>query len=318
MLSIDARSLAATLPYADLIDALDASFRGDSRMPARTHHEVAVREQPAATLLVMPAWQEGRALGIKIATVFPGNAAHGLPAVNASYLLLDPNHGTPLAIMDGTELTLRRTAAASALASRYLSRSDAHTLLMVGTGKLAPHTIAAHATARSLRRVLIWGRNVQAAKELAGIIDLPGVEVRPVGDLHTATPLADIICCATLSSEPLISGSLLRGGQHLDLVGAFTPAMSEVDGAAVRRAEVYVDTYEGAQTEAGEIVQALANGDLSLEDIRGDLRQMTRGERPGRRSDTEITLFKSVGCALEDLAAAQLAWDRHEHAARHD
>ena len=246
-------------------------------------------------------------MGVKIATVFPDNARQGFPAVFASYILMSAETGVPVAIMDGTEITLRRTAAASALASTYLSRSDAARLLMVGTGNLAPHLIAAHATARPITDICIWGRRKEAAEKLKVSLATSSWTVTVAEDLEEATSQADIISCATLASDPLIHGAWLKPGQHLDLVGAFKPDMREADSVAAARAEVYVDTRAGALSEAGDIMQAIDDGSISESDICGELRDLVTGKSPGRMSGEAITLFKSVGTAIEDLAAAELA-----------
>lgn len=311
MLSLDARSVAEALPYGQLIDALDDAFRADVVVPQRAHHEVDVPGEDSATLLLMPAWREGGRIGVKVVSVFPGNAACELPAVHGSYLLMSAETGQPEAILDGTELTLRRTACASALASRYLSRADSKHLLMVGTGNLAPHMIAAHATVREFDRVRVWGRRRDAARAVAENAGARGLDANVTEDLETAVREADVISCATLATEPLIMGDWLRAGQHLDLVGAFTPAMREADTVAVSRSEIYVDTYAGALAEAGEIVQAMADGSLDQDDINGELAELASGSCSGRGSPESITLFKSVGTALEDLAAAELAVSNH-------
>ncbi len=245
-------------------------------------------------------------LGIKIATVFPGNAAKGMSAVYASYFLMDAGTGEPIAIMDGTGLTLRRTAAASALASTYLSRSDSSSLLMVGTGRLAPHLIAAHASARPIDTVIIWGRREEAAIALKSKLSEAPYQVVVMTDLEVAVDRADIISCATLTREPLVEGDWLQEGQHLDLVGAFKPDMRETDSIAVSRANVFVDTVAGALSEAGDIRQAIEERAIKRTDIKNDLEKLARGRCQGRTSDESITLFKSVGTALEDLAAAEL------------
>ncbi len=312
MLNLDADSVANALPYEQLISALDEAFKAGATVPDRTHLEVTVPGNTDGTLLLMPCWQTNGNLGVKIATVFPGNAAKSLPAVYASYFLMDSATGEPIAVMDGTELTLRRTAAASALASTYLSRSDAHTLLMVGTGQLAPHLIAAHASARPIARVLVWGRRDEAAKDIVRRLSTEPFEIDVVTDLQAAIDEADIISCATLAREPLIKGDKLKKGQHLDLVGAFKPDMRETDSAAVSRAEVYVDTVSGALSEAGDILQAIKEEAFKESDIKGDLQKLTRRECQGRTSDDAITLFKSVGTALEDLAAAELVMRNHD------
>lgn len=304
---LNAPAVARSLPYDRLIEALEDAFRGEVEVPDRTQHQIRVPGHADGTLLLMPAWRVGGVLGIKIVTVFPGNLEKNLPSVGASYLLLDATTGQTLGMLDGAELTARRTAAASALASKYLSRPDASILLMVGTGKLAPHLIRAHATVRPIERVLIWGRRPESAQQVADSLANEPYSVTPVPHLELAVKAADVISCATLATEPLIKGRWLREGQHLDLVGAFTPQMSEADSVAVLVSDVYVDTRAGALAEAGEIVQALASGKLAKADIVGDLFDLARGKCSPRRSPKTITLFKSVGSAIEDLAAAELA-----------
>jgi ornithine cyclodeaminase len=307
MLNLDAEKVAAALPAERLIEALNIAFASDVTVPIRAHHEVDVPNGNAGTLLLMPAWRPGTHIGVKVVTVFPDNAKQGNPAVYGSYLLMNAGSGKPIALLDGTELTLRRTAAASALASTYLSRTDSSNLLMVGTGNLAPYLIRAHATARPIKRVLIWGRRNEAATQLAEKLDGESFNVAIVEDLQKSIRDADIISCATLASEPLLKGEWLVNGQHVDLVGAFTPDMAEADSAAIARSSVYVDTRAGAFSEAGEIVQAIKKRVIAESDIKGSLRELCTGIISGRASNAEVTLFKSVGTALEDLAAAELA-----------
>ena len=300
----------ALLDDRALIEALRAMFVSGCALPDRHHHTIPAKKGEAATLLLMPAWRPGGPIGVKLVTVFPGNGALGLPAVMGNYLLLDGATGAPLALIDGQALTARRTAAASALAAGYLAAADASRLLMVGTGALAPHLIASHASVRAIERVDIWGRTPENAEALARSLDRKGLAVRAVTDLAQAAREADIISCATLTKEPLIEGAWLRAGQHLDLVGGFTPEMREADDEAVRRATVFVDTIAGATKEAGDITQPLVSGALKENEIVGDLFALTRGECKGRTGAEEITLFKSVGTALEDLAAAQLVVEK--------
>ena len=307
---ISAADIETALDYDSLIERLRNVFRRGASVPPRQLHIIENGDEPAGNLLLMPAWQSGRHLGIKVVTIFPGNADRGLPAVMGSYILLNGRTGAPLALIDGACLTVKRTAAASALASGYLSRPDSERLLMVGTGAMAPSLIAAHAVARPICNVLIWGRNHSKAAKMANRLNRPDFRVAATDNLEDATRGAHIISCATLSKEPLIKGSWLQQGQHLDLVGAFRPDMRECDDVALRRARVFVDTREGALTEAGDIVQPIRDGVLSPEDVAADLYQLTRGERAGRRFYDQITLFKSVGTAIEDLAAAQLAIER--------
>ncbi len=311
MLTLDATAVAEALPYDQLISALANAFGGEFEVPIRAHHEIALADGNPGTLLLMPAWQPGGSMGVKIATVFPDNAAQGYPAVFASYILMSAETGVPVAVLDGTEITLRRTAAASALASTYLSRSNSTRLLMVGTGNLAPHLIAAHATARPITDICIWGRSKEAAEKLAASLATSSFSVNLSNDLEEAVGQADVISCATLAIDPLVEGQWLLPGQHLDLVGAYKPDMREADSEAVMRADVYVDTKAGAMSEAGEIVQAINDGSIQESHIKGELRDLVSGTAGGRTSDESITLFKSVGTAVEDLAAAELAMKNH-------
>ncbi len=318
MLQLDAAALAARLDRQALIEALDAAFRTPCSVPVRERYQVAsaVQGQRDGTLLVMPAWRAGGALGIKLVTVFPDNARRSLPSVYASYLLLDAATGQPRALLDGGELTLRRTGAASALASRYLSSPGASRLTMVGTGHLAPHLIESHAVVRPIREVRIWGRHIERAEGLAAALARsglarrglapPGLSIEATDDLASAVRWADIVSCATLSRQPLVLGAWLKPGQHLDLVGAYNAEMCEADDEALARGELYVDTRSGAFDESGEIIGAIARGVIDRGAVRAEFSELAAGLFL-RSSPQAITVFKSVGTALEDLAAAELA-----------
>nr|WP_043528642.1 ornithine cyclodeaminase family protein [Halomonas xinjiangensis] len=310
MRMIGADQVAVSLPWASLVDRLGRTFREGVEAPPRHHHAMH-RHDGEATMLLMPAWESRGYIGVKMVNVFPQNADHGLPAIAGVYLLSEGEHGRPLACLEGSELTRRRTAAASALAARELAREDAESLLVVGTGKLAPMLIEAHAAVRPIKRVRIWGRNPDKAEEIAQIY-ADRFDCAAVTDLAAATPEADIVSCATLSTEPLIHGEWLAPGTHLDLVGAFRPSMRESDAACLERGEVFVDTYAGAKGEAGDVLQAVDEGRFSLDDIRAELAELMRDERPGRSSAQAITVFKSVGASLEDLAAAIEVWEQLE------
>ncbi len=290
----------AQISYADFVEALREGFKSSVITPLRVVHDTSA----VTTLLLMPAWNAAFT-GIKTVTVKSDNASLGLSTVQGSYLLIDNATGAPVAVMDGTELTRRRTAAASALAADYLARKDASTLLLVGAGALAPHFAAAHASVRNIKRVMIYNRNPEKAKALASAL---GAEI--VNDLPAAVGEADIISGITNSTEAIIKGAWVKPGTHIDLAGAYKPAMRETDGAAVGIARVYVDTREGAADEAGDLIQAEAEGHFKFTDIQGDLRQLCSGTMIGRKTDAEITLFKSCGTALEDLAAAAMAYLR--------
>lgn len=307
---VDADTIDKVLDEVAVADALRDMFRDGCEQPVRHHHGMDVPNEPEATLLLMPAWQPGSALGIKIATVFPGANTRGLPAVQASYLLLDAVTGQPQAMLDGARLTVWRTAAASALAARYLARRDAAEMVILGAGALAPFLVRAHLAATPVKRVTVWNRNFDKAAAMAADLAGCGADVVASDDLEGVVRQADLISCATLSQEPLVKGEWLKPGAHLDLVGGFTPVMRETDDEAIRRSTVFVDTIDGAPVEAGDIVKPLESGAMTMDDIAADLFNLCRGEHQGRSSDTEITLFKSTGAALEDLAAARLVTSR--------
>jgi alanine dehydrogenase len=298
-----AEEVHAALPWADLADALeDAFIAAEAEAPLRHAHALP----GDASLLLMPAWSPD-ALGVKLVTVMPGAAARGAGTVQASYLLLDRHTGVPIALIDGEALTLRRTAAASALAAQHLARPDAERLLVVGSGRLAPWLARAHVALQpDLAHVEVWGRNADAAEDVVEALREEGIDAEVALDLRAAAERADVISCATTSREPLIHGAWLREGTHLDLVGGFRRDMREADDAAILRSRVVVDTYAGALSEGGDLTQPIARGVIAREHVVAELAQVLRGEVRGHLSDADITLFKSVGTALEDLAAASL------------
>jgi ornithine cyclodeaminase len=284
----------------------------------RHHHTVERPDGAASTLLLMPAWSDfhaagtstGGYIGVKVVTVSPDNNRIGKPAVMGLYLLLDGATGEPCALIDGQRLTQWRTAAASALAATYLAREDASRLLIVGAGALSRFLAKAHTSVRPISSVRVWNRTRANAETVAADLRAGGLPAEVANDLDAELPQADIVSCATISTAPLVKGALLKPGAHVDLVGGFTPEMREADDDAIRRARVFVDTRGGATKEAGDIVQPLASGVLKVESIAGDLYDLTRGTASGRRSADEITLFKSVGAAIEDLAAGIAVYEK--------
>ncbi len=314
--SIDAATVHGALAYAKLIPRLREAFRIGGEVPLRSHFHIDAPAEgigaagPGGTLLVMPAWQPGRHIGIKAVSVYPDNPKLGLPSVIGAYLLFDARTGAPKAVIDGVALTLRRTACASALAAGYLARQDAQHLLMIGAGSLAPHLVRAHCAVRGYRRIEIWNRNRDRARQMAEKLTDLNASIAVAEDLESAVHAADTISCATLSREPLVHGEWLKAGAHVDLVGGFTPEMREADDAALRRAAqdggLWVDTRGGAMKEAGDLVDPLRRGIVAAADVRGDLFDLCRRDAFARAEAKGITLFKSVGTALEDLAAAEL------------
>ncbi|RWD99525.1 ornithine cyclodeaminase family protein [Mesorhizobium sp.] len=311
MLTISAAEVDQALTFPGLVETLRTAFRDGAVQPVRHHHAVERPDGAASTLLLMPAWTDfnaagssaGGHIGVKIVTVSPDNNAIGKPAVMGLYLLLDGTTGEPEALIDGQRLTQWRTACASALAASYLARKDASRLLVIGAGALSPFLARAHSAMRPIKSVRIWNRTAANAEKVAAALRAEGLPANVAGDLEAELGEADIVSSATISTTPLIKGALLKPGTHVDLVGGFTPEMRESDDDAIVRARVYVDTRAGATKEAGDIVQPLASGVLKPEAIVADLHELTRGEKQGRQGDGEITLFKSVGAALEDLAA---------------
>lgn len=313
---LDAQQVAAALPWPALIDALSHIFTQPVHSPVRHHHRIEVPGAPAAMLLLMPAWIEGQYVGVKQVNAFPGNNDLGLPALNSHYLLNCGKTGQPLAQLEGNELTARRTAAASALASRYLSHPDASRLLMVGSGRMARYLIPAHCAVRNITQITVADRFLSAAQKLAEELAGTGLQVEAIGmdQLEQAAANADIISCATLSNEPLIHGQWLQPGVHLDLIGSFTPTMRETDDVAMQRCAVFVDTRAGALAETGDLIIPIRNGSLAASDIRAEFTELCAGTHKGRAQlenpDRAMTLFKSVGASIEDLAAAILAYER--------
>ncbi|MCD7060614.1 ornithine cyclodeaminase family protein [Pelagibacterium xiamenense] len=296
----------ACLPWRDLIDAVRHAFREGVEAPARAAHSVSVPNAPDLTLLLMPSWRVGDKIAVKVASVAPGNAQRGIPTVSGLIFLLDAETGVVEGVMDAGEVTARRTAAASALAADLICAKSVRSLLLVGAGRLIHNLAQAHCVVRDYDEVALWARDEAKAEALAGELASEGLSVSVVRDLRGACGRADVISCATMATSPLVLGDWLKPGAHLDLVGAFRPDMRETDDRALVRARgaIYVDTFEGAMDEAGDLLQAMAANAITREDIAADLAALCRGERAGPSED--LTVFKSVGTGLEDYAAARL------------
>jgi ornithine cyclodeaminase/alanine dehydrogenase-like protein (mu-crystallin family) len=302
LIELDAQALQRHLPWPALVQALREMYVQGCEVPPRQAHAV----DGAGRVLVMPAWQEGKYFGIKTVAIFPQNSARGLPSVHASYALFDAQTGVPLATMDGSDLTARRTAATSALAAHFLARQDATRLLIVGAGRVASCIAPALRAVRpNLLEVTVFNRSPAAAQALATRLCSEGFQAQATVKLEDAVRQAHIVSCATLATTPLVLGQWLAAGTHLDLIGSFTPEMCEADAACFARGRVFVDSEE-ALHKAGDIVQAIAQRHFDLHQLQGSLQALCRGEVSGRRTAQEMTVFKSVGSALQDLAAAGL------------
>jgi ornithine cyclodeaminase len=295
------------LPFDALIPALKTAFAAGATVPERHHHHIPHPEGDGV-LLLMPAWSGGL-LGTKIATIHPANSARGLPSVHSTYLLANAATGTSLALLDGNEITTRRTIAVSALAASFLAREDAADLLIVGAGRIAALAAEAFAAVRPIRTVTVWNRDMAKAERLVAELRATGFAAKAAVLLEEATRHADIITCATPSTAPIIHGDWLQPGTHLDLIGSFTPAMREADDACFARGQIYVDTRD-ALVEAGDLTGPIAAGVITADDIRGSLADLCAGRVAGRTSGDDITIFKSVGTALADLAAAAMVHAR--------
>ena len=299
--------LKTVLDFPKLISALRTGFTEKFVIPPRMHLDYPNPEDDTEnTMLLMPAVRVGETAGVKIVNVTPANSTRSLSSIQGIYYLFHAVSGIPLAIFDAKSLTNWRTAAASALAASYLAKDSAGSLLMVGTGALAPFLIEAHAAIRPIRQVIIYGRNRVKAEKLATSFQSRFDQVMVATELSESVPKADVISVATFSPTALINGNWLRPGQHVDLVGSFKPDMREADDRVIQRSSVFVDNLEMAPIESGDLAIPIERGVLQIDDIKGDLFKLCKGSVKGRSNQNEITVFKSVGHALEDLVAARL------------
>lgn len=293
--------------FLELISELKDGFsRNDTITPKRHHHDFPNKQMGAdTTMLLMPSWQDGKDAGVKVVSLSPKNSKLNLPSIQGIYIYMDALSAEVKAILDAKSLTNKRTAATSALASSYLSDPSSKTLLMIGTGALSPELIKAHCSVRPIKHVMIWGRNIEKAAAVKRLLAKEGLDLEVVQQLHEAIAKADIISAATLSKDPLILGKYLRAGQHIDLVGSFKPDMREADNEAVQKAKLFADVRSMATKESGDFAIPIEQGLIGLEDIIADLFYLIQEKDSYKRAEGDITLFKSVGYAMEDLIAAR-------------
>ena len=306
------REIEKAVSYPELIDKLKDSFQKEYQVPQRLHYDYKSETgADLSTLLLMPAWRNEHFVGLKILTISPNNSKRNLATIQGIYLLMDAKDGQILAQADAKSLTNMRTAAASALASTYLSKKQSSSMLMIGTGALAPELIKAHCAVRPIEQVWVWGRDFQKANNIVEALSLDDVEISAVKSKEDYIAKASIISTATSSPSPLVFGDQLVAGQHLDLVGAFKPTWREADEHAIVNSSVFVDTRDGTLKESGELLLPMEKGRFSPEDIQGDLFDLCSNQHSGRSNDEEKTVFVSVGYGLEDLAAAELIWEKY-------
>lgn len=309
MLHYDFSQTSSALPFSQLVTAIEKLFAQGCEVPLRHNHAITdAQNKTIGTLLLMPAWQPERWLGVKTVSIFPQNTQHNLPSLHSVYILYSAQTGKPVAIFDGDSITSRRTAAASALAARFLSRQDSKTLLIVGAGRVAELLPDAYLSVRAIERFIIWNRTQDKAERLAARLRDRGFQAEATNDLALAVKQSDIVSCATLSTSPLILRKWLQVGTHLDLIGSFAPDMRETDDACFADTCVFVDTEE-ALMKAGDLLSPIAAEVFAPERVRATLTDLCRLKHKGREHADEITVFKSVGNALEDLAAAALAYE---------
>lgn len=304
---IHADFIESNTSFPDLIAELNHSFAKDTAIiPDRHHHNFPnPKVQHESTLLLMPAWRPSEDAGVKVVTVNPKNGMFDLPSIQGSYLYLDAVNGSLKAILEAKALTAKRTAATSALASSFLSKTDASSMLMIGTGALSINLIKAHAAVRPIEHVYVWGRDMSKATLISEKLNSKKIVVEAIASIPSVISKVDIVSCATLSETPLVLGKYLQEGQHIDLVGAYRPNMREADSETIEKASVFLDSYTGGLKESGDILIPLQEGIIKRTDIKADLFELCSKNKKGRTHDGEITVFKSVGHALEDLTAAR-------------
>jgi alanine dehydrogenase len=305
LIRLDFDAVHSSAGVIDLIEPLRRAFAQDVTAPPRNHYQLGI---PPSTdsLLVMPCWREAGHLGVKIVTVFPSNEQRGLSSINGEYLLISRETGETRALIDGRALTLLRTAAVSALAADLLAAPHTDTLLMIGTGALAPYLIKGHLAVRRYASVAVWGRSPHKATHLVSRLLQDDLPVRIVTDLEAAVREADVICCATMATSPLIKGRWLKERAHLNLVGSFRPSMVEADTDCFRDCVAVVDTLDALE-EAGDLLEPLRSRIIKREEI-VQLRHLVLDG--ARIAGTRRTVFKTVGYALADLAAAEWLYQR--------
>jgi ornithine cyclodeaminase/alanine dehydrogenase-like protein (mu-crystallin family) len=297
---VSADDLVALVPMTAAIDALEAAFTDADGLegPARTHHAV-----PDGDLLVMPA-ASAAGVGVKLVTVTPHNPAHGMPLIHGIYVLFAARTQAPVALIDGAALTRLRTAAVSGLAARHLARADASHLVVFGAGTQGRSHVEAMRAVRHVSRVTVVSRSLGPAERLAADIRADGLDAE-VGT-PDAIATADLVCTCTTSITPVVRGDLLPHGVHVTAVGAYRPDARELDTATMRRSRIVVEQREAALAEAGDLCIPIVDGDLTPEDIAADLAEVIAGTQV-RHDPADVTVFKSVGLALEDLAIAAAA-----------
>jgi ornithine cyclodeaminase len=306
----DRAATREALDFATLIPSLKKAFIKGCEVPPRHSHTINGSDGNTGTVLIMPAWEADRYLGIKTVNIFPGNQTRRMPGLHSTYVLYDASTGEPLAQMDGNEITSRRTAAASALAATFLARDDSSRVVLLGAGRVGSLVPAAYRSQLPITHVEVWDINPESAARLVQQLQGEGFDAAVVASLPDSVARADVVTCATLATESIVRGAWLNPGTHLDLIGSFTPQMREADDDCFRHARVFVDTDEAPQ-KSGDLIGPLSRNVISPADLNGTLAALCRGDVRGRLDGSGRTVFKAVGTALEDLAAAAQVYEKH-------
>jgi ornithine cyclodeaminase len=310
MLLLNKTAVMESLSHAQCIDVLSDAMQsvscGDVIMPLRQFIQIP---NTAGKFTLMPGYVgKPASFGVKIVSKFPreANSPHGTHV--GAVMIFDAEHGIPLAMLHGGELTAIRTAAASGLATRELARENAETLTLLGCGEEAQHHLKAMLAVRPLKKIIVWGRSVERAQAFVDAQNLPAtVQIEVAADAETAVAAADIICTVTSATSPILKGEWLTPGTHVNLVGAALRTSAEADTEVVKRSRFYIDYRISAMAQAGELLNAIEQGAITQEHIIGEIGEVLAGQKPGRQSATDITVYKSLGVAAQDLAAASCA-----------
>ena len=304
---INKETIASMLPMSECIDVMETMFcslaNGECMQPLRS---LMWLPDKSGLLGMMPGFAPSLdVMGIKVISVFHGNRDANLPSHQGVVMLFDARHGEPLAIFDALEITAIRTAAASAVATRILSRQDSESLAIIGSGEQAKRHLESMSLVRKIKHVNVWSRNRQHAEEfVANMSDNYEIPIELKSDVQQAVHNADIICVVTSSSQPVLCGKWISPGTHINAIGSATPSTRELDTECVAQSKLYTDCYDSIFNEAGDFLIAKKEGAITDNHVRGEIGEVLLGRKTGRESEKEITIFKSLGIAVEDIFSA--------------
>jgi ornithine cyclodeaminase/alanine dehydrogenase-like protein (mu-crystallin family) len=304
MVNLSAETLGKHKKYIKIITEIKNSYKKSFKVPPRVIHEIKNKINPG-NLFIMPAWERDEYIGVKVSTSFPSNTKINKPSIHGRYILFSSKTGFVLSVIDGAELTAIRTVASAALATSILSKKNASSMLIVGTGKLAAKIPFFYGSVRNIKIYYVWGRNFSKAKELCRNFKKNKINAIPVKNIKEVSKKVDIISCVTPSKKSLVFGSYVSKGCHIDLVGAFNISMRESDDNLIKKGKVFFDNKEGGFKEAGDILIPLKKKLISKKHIKGDFYDLIQGKIKGRTSNDQVTIYKSVGDALQDYSVAR-------------